>query len=95
LVEGEYQVIQPNDRGHCWSETLELWLGRSNRQLRYFLEDGELVLTPEEERDRAILRGDRAILRGDRAILRGDRLALERDRLAEKLRELGIDPDNL
>ena len=102
LIEGDYQAIVPNDRGYLWSETLELWLGRSNRQLRYFLPDGQLVLTPEEEcnritseRDRAILRGDRAILTSEQAILRGDQALLKNDRLAQKLRELGIDPDLL
>jgi len=102
LVNSEYKRLEPDDRGYCWSETLELWLGRSNRQLRYFSADGQLILTPEEDCDRATLRGnrlaqerDRAMFRGDRAMLRADQLAQERDRLAEKLRELGVDPDSL
>ena len=56
--------------------------------MRYFSADGQLISTPEEE-------CDRAMLRGDRAMLRADQLAQERDRLAQKLRDLGIDPDSL
>ena len=95
LSEGEYQAIEPNNRGYLWSETLELWLGRSNRQLRYFLPDGQLVLTPEEQCSRVASERDRAVLTSEQAILRGDQAMLKNDRLAQKLRELGIDPDLL
>lgn len=109
LVNGEYQRLEPDDRGYCWSQTLELWLGRWNRQLRYFSADGQLILTPEEDcaraleiADRAMLRGDRAfkianraLEKADRADLKANQLAQERDRLAQKLRDLGINPDSL
>ena len=88
LVNGDYERLEPDDRGYCWSQTLELWLGRWNRQLRYFSADGQLILTPEED-------CDRALEKADRADLKANQLAQERDRLAQKLRDLGINPDSL
>ena len=80
LVNGDYQRIEPDDRGYCWSQTLDLWLGRSNRQLRYFSADGQLIPTPEEECDRAILQADREMRRADRAISQADRAISQADR---------------
>ena len=80
LVNGDYQRIEPDDRGYCWSQTLDLWLGRSNRQLRYFSTDGQLIPTPEEECDRANLKADREMRRADRAISQADRAISQADR---------------
>jgi Uma2 family endonuclease len=58
----EYVSIAPNERGWLWSEVLGVWLGVSDlpyqgwryRWLRFYREDGSLVLTGEEaERQRA------------------------------------------
>lgn len=95
LVNSDYERIEPDDRGYCWSQTLDLWLGRWNRQLRYFSADRQLILTPEEDCHRALKIANQAMLRADRAMLRADQLIQERDRLAQKLRDLGIDPDSL
>jgi hypothetical protein len=48
LVNGEYEDIQPSDRGYLWSHQLELFLGVYEEKLRFFTADGELVPTPEE-----------------------------------------------
>ncbi|MDJ0597666.1 MAG: Uma2 family endonuclease [Crocosphaera sp.] len=74
LMAGQYQVIEPNEKGWLWSQQLGLYLGIDNDQLRFFTPEGKLVLTPEEtakqEKQRA-------------------------EWLAEKLQELGINPDEI
>ena len=67
LMAGQYQVIEPNEKGWLWSQQLGLYLGIDNDQLRFFTPEGKLVLTPEETAER----------------------------LAEKLQELGINPDEI
>jgi Uma2 family endonuclease len=62
-LEGDdYVPIAPNENGWLWSEVLGVWLGVSDapflgwryRWLRFYREDGSLVLTGEEaERQRA------------------------------------------
>lgn len=47
-ISQKYEAIAPNDAGRLWSETLNLYLGSNNGQLRYFSPEGQLVLTPEE-----------------------------------------------
>jgi Uma2 family endonuclease len=48
LISQIYQEIPANEAGLVWSETLNLYLGIYDSQLRYFTPDGELVPTPEE-----------------------------------------------
>jgi Uma2 family endonuclease len=48
LVGEQYQAIEPTAENQLWSESLELFLGVQNNQLRYFQPNGELVPTPEE-----------------------------------------------
>ena len=67
LMAGQYEGIEPNDKGWLWSQQLGLYLGLNNDQLRFFTSEGKLVLTPEETAER----------------------------LAEKLQELGINPDEI
>ncbi len=77
----QYEEIEPTEQGWRWSEVLGLYLGVHNRQLRYFFPNGELVPTPEEAEK---IERQRAEQERQRA-----------DRLAQKLRELGVDPDTL
>ncbi|MDJ1179859.1 Uma2 family endonuclease [Roseofilum sp. BLCC_M91] len=56
---GDYAEIPANESGYLWSEQLGLYLGRRDRQLRFFTAEGELVLTPEEVADRETQRADR------------------------------------
>ncbi|MFQ3615827.1 MAG: Uma2 family endonuclease [Cyanobacteriota bacterium] len=81
LVRGRYEPIAPNDQGRRWSDQLQLFLGIYDEQLRFFRPDGSLVPTPEEAARIEQQRADAEQQRGDR--------------LAEKLRELGVDPDSL
>ncbi|GAP99307.1 Uma2 family endonuclease [Leptolyngbya sp. NIES-2104] len=48
LAGEQYQAIEPNANGQLWSESLELFLGVHNNQLRYFQPNGEIVPTPAE-----------------------------------------------
>ncbi len=48
LMEGQYQAIEPTDRGWLWSDLLGLFLGIYQQQLRYFNREGELITTPAE-----------------------------------------------
>lgn len=79
LVGEHYQAIEPNANSQLWSDSLELFLGIHNNQLRYFQPNGELVLTPAES---ALLAQQEAEIAQQRA-----------ERLAEQLRSLGIDPE--
>jgi Uma2 family endonuclease len=107
LIGGQYQAISPNDRGYLWSEQLGLYLGIFDRKLRYFTGDGQLVPTPQEAeleqrqaKEQALLEKEQAFLEKERAFLEKEQVFLEKERerqakekLAQKLRELGIDPD--
>ena len=88
LIEGQYQAISPNDRGYLWSEQLGLYLGIFDRKLRYFTGDGQLVPTPQE----AELEQRQA---KEQALLEKERERQAKEKLAQKLRELGIDPDTI
>ena len=81
LVDKLYEPIKPNEQGLLWSQELELFLGIHNDQLRYFDEGGKLLPTPEES---ALKSEDEALTAQARS-----------ERLAAKLRELGVDPDQL
>lgn len=81
LVRGRYEPIAPNEQGRRWSDQLQLFLGIHDEQLRFFRPDGSIVPTPEEAARIEQQRADAEQRRGDR--------------LAEKLRELGVDPDSL
>lgn len=81
LVDGAYQPIEPTPEGWRWSQQLELYLGIDQEQLRFFTADGQLVPTPEES-----------------ATAEKQRAEAERQRnqkLMAKLRELGVDPDEI
>lgn len=86
-----YQPLTPNERGWLWCETLKLWLGTwdgSIRRepptgtchwLRFYDRSRNLVLLPEEI---AAREQQQALSERQRA-----------ERLAQRLRELGEDPD--
>ncbi|MBJ7298628.1 MAG: Uma2 family endonuclease, partial [Dolichospermum sp.] len=79
LIHGKYQPVEPNEKGHLWSQELDLYLGIVQGLLRYFTPDGDLVPTPEES----------AEFEAQRAEISNEKV----QRLAAKLREFNIDPD--
>lgn len=81
LMEGQYQAIEPTDRGWLWSDLLGLFLGIYQQQLRYFNREAELIPTPAEvakqERQEKVL-------------------ALQQiEQLKSRLRELGADLEGI
>jgi len=48
LVDGKYEELEPNDKGHLWSQQLGLYLGIHDNFVRFFTPEGQLVPTPEE-----------------------------------------------
>ncbi|MBW4561491.1 MAG: Uma2 family endonuclease [Mojavia pulchra JT2-VF2] len=81
LVGGTYQPIEPNFQGLLWSQQLSLYLGVHENQLRYFTAEGQLIPTPEEVAAKQTQHAEQEKQKAER--------------LATKLRELGIDPENL
>jgi Uma2 family endonuclease len=102
LIRGKYQPIEPNENHWLWSEQLGLYLGVWENKLRYFTSEGEIVPTSEEAeikaKNRAVQAENRAIQAENRAVQAENRIREEREKaakLAAKLRELGINPDEI
>ncbi|NJM45236.1 MAG: Uma2 family endonuclease [Alkalinema sp. RU_4_3] len=108
LVNRRYQPIPTDAKGHRWSEVLNLYLGISDSQLRYFLPNGDLVPTPSEEalQQRVLVQQhlqfmeqqkqevDRQRQIIDQQTQETDRQRQRADQLAERLRSLGLDPED-
>ncbi|PZO56484.1 MAG: hypothetical protein DCF15_08530 [Phormidesmis priestleyi] len=95
LVRGHYQPIEPSANGQMWSEQLQLHLGLYNQTLRFFDAEGALVATSAED---ALVAEQVALVAEQAALVAEQTLHAERqrsERLADKLRELGIDPNDL
>jgi hypothetical protein len=88
LLRGTYEPIEASEQGWLWSQQLGLYLGIHQRQLRYFTTDGELVPTPEEAAQQEKQRAEQERQRAEQEKQRAEQLE-------EKLRRLGIDPDEL
>ncbi len=88
LLDGKYQPLEVNQKGHLWSEQLGLYLGIHDGLLRYFTPAGELVPTPEESAEYEAQRAEHETEKAERE-------AQKAERLAAKLRELNIDPDTI
>lgn len=95
LVNGRYEAIAPNDRGWLWSEPLGLYLGCHEGRLRFFSAEGELLPTPEESALQAEAELARVQAEARSAEERWQLEQAKRQQLADKLRELGVDPDAL
>ncbi|NER26935.1 MAG: Uma2 family endonuclease [Symploca sp. SIO1C4] len=102
LVGTQYQPIAANNIGWLWSETLKLYLGISQGQLRYFTASGERIPTPgeaaQQEQQRAQQEQQRAQQEQQRAqqaelLLEQERQKVEK--LAARLRAMGIDPEQV
>ncbi len=81
LMGGQYQPITPNEQGYLWSEQLGLYLGVFENKLRYFTFEGELVPTPSESALQERIAKETA--------------QQEAEKLGRRLRELGINPDEI
>ncbi len=90
-----YLPIPSNAQGWLWSESLGFFLGIHNRQLRYFSVEGAMVPTPQEAAKNEMLKTNQAMQIARRSDERAEHEKARADRLATKLKELGIDPDEL
>ncbi|MEO1400639.1 MAG: Uma2 family endonuclease [Cyanobacteria bacterium J06635_1] len=88
LVGGVYEAMELNEMDRFWSRQLGLYLGIENRKLRFFSPEGDLVPTPEE----AAIQAQQQVQQAQQQVQQAQQQA---DRLAEKLRELGVDPNTL
>ncbi|MEY2912310.1 MAG: hypothetical protein RLZZ184_1619 [Cyanobacteriota bacterium] len=95
LTNGKYQPLEPNEKGHLWSEQLGLYLGINQGLLRYFTPAGELVPTPEETAAEETRKTAIQAQRAEKESQRAEWEARRAERLAAKLRELNIDPDTI
>ncbi len=106
LVGSHYQNISlQNNR--MWSETLELYLGVLDGQLRLFSNNGELIPTPQEsairagelsllaQQEAAFAQQEAASAQQEAASAKQERILSQQqvDLLRAKLRAAGIDPD--
>lgn len=81
LMEGQYQAIEPTAQGWLWSDRLGLFLGIYQQQLRYFNAESELIPTPAE------------VAKQER---QEKVLALQQiEKLKSRLRNLGVDPEEI
>jgi Uma2 family endonuclease len=81
LVRGRYQPIKPNDKGQLLSQTTGILIGLTGDNNR----EVELIDSITGERLLGRLEAD----------ARAEQERLAKERLADKLRELGIDPDTI
>ncbi len=88
LINGTYQPIEPNAQGWMWSQQLELYLGIHEQKLRFFTAVGLLVPTPME-----VAQQQTQLAQQQTQLAAQQTQKVET--LAVKLRELGIDPDNI
>ncbi len=98
----EYREIAPDEQGRLWSQVLDLYLGLRNQLLRFFDPDGALIPSPDEAAEEALekaaqeaRRAEQEARRAEQEARRAEQEARRAERLAEKLRELGIDPNNV
>ncbi|MDT9292868.1 MAG: hypothetical protein P5698_23410, partial [Limnospira sp. PMC 1295.21] len=111
---GGYQLLEANERGWLWCESLGFWLGTwsgtIDREeaiwLRFYDTEGNLVLLPEEaERQKAeqaqqLAEAERQKAEQAQQLAEAERQKAEAERqraerLAERLRALGLDPEEL
>lgn len=95
LISGKYQPIEPNEQGWLWSEQLQLYLGIYEDKLRYFDIEGELVSSPEEAASQERQQKELALQQQDYERQQKELALQENEQLKAKLRELGINPNEI
>lgn len=109
LMGGQYQPIERNEQGWMWSGQLQLFVGLHGEKVRFFTPEGELVLTPTEaamraqsavEVERNRVKAEQEKLKAETEKLKAEREKVKAekvrgDRLAQKLKELGIELDEV
>ncbi|NEO06453.1 MAG: hypothetical protein F6K51_13125 [Moorea sp. SIO3I8] len=99
-IDNGYQELTPNEQGWLWCQPLGLWLGAwsgtieetSAVWLRFYDRDGNLVPLPEEAAEQ---RAEVAEQRAEVAEQQAEVAEQRAEQLAERLRQAGIDPDEI
>jgi Uma2 family endonuclease len=84
LVEGRYQPLAPDATGRLWSAQLGLFVALHEGTLRFFTTEGTLLPAARELAQQ--------VETAEQRVETAERRAAS---LAEKLRELGVDPDSV
>jgi hypothetical protein len=111
LTEDKYDLEIPDENGRHWIAELNLFLGpwrgdlgteRSGYWLRWWDAEGNLLLWGHEKAEQESQRAEQASQRAEQASQRAeqesqraDAAQLKAERLAERLRQQGIDPDEV
>ncbi|MDX2271971.1 MAG: Uma2 family endonuclease [Cyanobacteriota bacterium] len=101
LHRGRYQPCQANERGHyripALGVELGIWYGQYMNQdlpwLRWWTEDGILLLSGEERAEQAEERAEQAEERAEQATQQAQSANQRAEKLAARLRELGVEPE--
>ncbi|MBN9388050.1 MAG: Uma2 family endonuclease [Chloroflexi bacterium] len=89
---GEFELVKKDANDHLWSEELASWLVVEPAGLRLYDANGQLRLT-ESEALQQNLAAERSRAEAERH--RANLADLQKQKLAEKLKELGINPEEL
>ncbi|MEM6432440.1 MAG: Uma2 family endonuclease [Cyanobacteria bacterium P01_D01_bin.115] len=103
LIANQYQRCSPNQRQHfpiaSLGVELGIWEGAYMNQtlpwLRWWDSDGNLLLNGDERAEQEKQRAEQEKQRAEQEKQRAEQEKQRADRLAEKLRELGVDPEAL
>ncbi|MGL5063495.1 MAG: Uma2 family endonuclease [Microcoleus sp.] len=103
LQDNLYQQMSSNDRGRYpipqLGVELGIWQGEYDEMnlpwLRWWDSEGNLLLIGEERAREERLRAERESLRAQQESLRAEEEKQRANRLAEKLRQMGINPDEV
>jgi Uma2 family endonuclease len=99
-----YRKCEPNERGHypilpMGGVELGIWQGRHANQilpwLRWWDSEGNLLLSGEERAEQEAQRAEQEAQRAEQESQRADQETQRAERMAAKLRELGIDPNEV
>ena len=89
-VSGQYELLEKDADGRLWSEELQSWLLIVKNELQLYTADGQLRLTEAEAKTQLV---ETEARRAEMEARRADAATLKAQRLAEKLRKLGVDPE--
>jgi Uma2 family endonuclease len=103
LIDRTYERMEPNERGHFeivpLGVELGIWQGTYQDMelpwLRFWDARGELLLAPEERDEQHKQEVEQERRRADSERERAEQERQRAERLAARLRELGVDPDQL
>jgi Uma2 family endonuclease len=87
---GQYELIEKAADGRLWSEELASWLVIEGNNLQLYTPDGQLRLTEAEAKTQLV---EMEARRAEMEARRADAATLKAQQLAEKLRKLGVDPE--